>query len=400
MPLIRNLTLPDIALLKRVIVWVLVLFVVVTALLGWKMLQQFEAANTSWENHTQRATAIGDTLYDLQRHIGYGGMIHHFKNMVLRGNEKQYEKSLTPQFQVIDEHLNHLDTLLLEQNDKIAVQHVRVTMLDYAQQFERITLMRQQAMIMGSELDQHVRVDDRQALSALQQLGNRAKVRASEAAQQAKQSYQSATDFFLLASILFFIAIVLSTGVFFWVISNLSTAFTTINQAKLQLETAASTDFLTGLNNRRSFIRLCQPLLAQTKRTPTPLAVAMLDIDHFKNINDQFGHDVGDHVLVQVSQHIKNTLRTTDIIARWGGEEFCIFAYNTPREGAIALFNKLAQSIAAHPIQIDQIEITVTVSIGVTTLINDDLDALIVKADHSLYQAKHNGRNQVVCNNG
>lgn len=396
MPLLRILTLHDIALLKRLAFAVLLALVTMSALLGWKTLQQFETANSSWINYTQRATAIGDTLYGLQRHIGYGGMIHNFKNLVLRGNTNQYEESLLLQFQVIYEHLNLLDMMLFEKKDQIAVNHVRDTVLQYQLQFEKIIKMRQERMIIGDELDRLVRVDDRQALDALQQLGNRAQIRAKEAAKFAQESYASAQRFFFIASGLFLLTVLLSAGTLFWIIANLSTTFTALNHAKNQLEISANTDFLTGLNNRREFIRRVIPLLAQTKRTPTPLAVAMIDIDYFKNINDKFGHDVGDRVLVHVSQHIKSTLRATDIVARWGGEEFCIFAYNAPREEAVALFNKLAQSIAAQPIQIDQVDISITVSIGVTTLVNDDLDALISNADHLLYQAKHNGRNQVV----
>jgi diguanylate cyclase (GGDEF)-like protein len=396
MPLIRNLTLPDIALLKRVAFAVLTVLMIVSTFLGWKTLQEFEAANNRWISHSQRATTIGDTLYSLQRNIGYGGMIHNFKNLVLRGNINQYEESLALQFKVIHEHLDHLEALLFEDKDKMAVQQVRTTMLVYAQQFKKIQAMRQQSIIDGSNRDQTIRVDDRPALDALQQLGNRAQIRAREAEQQAQQRFESALGFFFFAGGLFLFAVALTSGTLFWIIANLSIAFKSLNHTKLQLEASANTDFLTGLNNRREFIRRVLPLLAQTKRTPIPAAIAMLDIDHFKNINDQFGHDIGDRVLVQVSQQIKNTLRSTDIVARWGGEEFCIFTYNTDRDGAIELFNKLIQTIAAQPIHIDQSDITVTVSIGVSTTTTLDLDATISNADHLLYQAKHNGRNQVV----
>lgn len=167
-------------------------------------------------------------------------------------------------------------------------------------------------------------------------------------------------------------------------------------QKMISAEEAATTDFLTGLNNRRQLLRQGVTLLAGSKRNNTPLALAMLDIDFFKRVNDTYGHDAGDLVLKQVGTLLKQRFRASDIVSRYGGEEFCILAPQLDEKQAFELFNSFRAALAANPVDIQGEQLTITVSIGVTTVLDDSIDTMISQADTLLYQAKQNGRNCVV----
>jgi diguanylate cyclase (GGDEF)-like protein len=167
-------------------------------------------------------------------------------------------------------------------------------------------------------------------------------------------------------------------------------------QKMISFEKAAVTDFLTGLNNRRQLLRLGAPLLALANRNNC-LAVAMIDIDFFKRVNDNYGHDAGDIVLKAVGEMMNERFRQMDIIARYGGEEFCILAPSLNISQAFELFDNFRAMVSNTGIKISDTQtIKITLSIGVTTDLCPDLDDMIASADYLLYQAKHNGRNCVL----
>lgn len=167
-------------------------------------------------------------------------------------------------------------------------------------------------------------------------------------------------------------------------------------QKMVSAETVATTDFLTKLNNRRQLLRLSIPLVAGACRTGSSLAVAVLDIDHFKRINDTWGHDAGDEVLTRVGELIHQRFRSSDITARLGGEEFCIVAINVDRDQAVALLDAFRLALAAETFHFGGVAVKITVSIGVTNKVTDSIDTMISAADALLYQAKQGGRDQVV----
>ncbi|MDD5228965.1 MAG: diguanylate cyclase [Methylococcales bacterium] len=167
-------------------------------------------------------------------------------------------------------------------------------------------------------------------------------------------------------------------------------------QKMITFEKAAVTDFLTGLNNRRQLLRLGVPLLALANRNNL-LAVAMIDIDFFKRVNDSHGHDVGDIVLKKVGELMNERFRRMDVVARYGGEEFCILAPSLNIAQAFELFDNFRASVENTEIAISDSEtIKITLSIGVSTDLCPSLDDMISAADYLLYRAKHNGRNCVV----
>ena len=165
-----------------------------------------------------------------------------------------------------------------------------------------------------------------------------------------------------------------------------------------QLERLATTDELTGLSNRRHFLALAEAEWSRFQRYNRPLSLIVFDIDHFKSINDQFGHDVGDRALAHVAKLCMESKRSLDIAARTGGDEFVVLLPETELAQADIVADRLRQEVAEHPLQADGARIPMTVSIGVAgaALSMSGIDALMKLADRSLYQAKADGQNRRV----
>ena len=167
----------------------------------------------------------------------------------------------------------------------------------------------------------------------------------------------------------------------------------TLFDANEQLEKLAKTDSLTQINNRHFIQELAKKLDAETKRHESQYTVLMLDVDHFKQINDCWGHQTGDVVLQKVTRLVSAELRDSDYFGRWGGEEFIIIARNTSLDESVAFARRLCQIIADH--EIDPIGQS-SISIGVTSNNGSAMfDRVVQLADEALYQAKENGRNRV-----
>lgn len=164
-----------------------------------------------------------------------------------------------------------------------------------------------------------------------------------------------------------------------------------------KLETLAFTDPLSGALNRSAFVGLSRTLVEEARRGGQPLAVALMDIDHFKRINDQYGHPAGDGVIRQVAAHIRESTRDGDRLFRWGGEEFLLLLPGVNQEQARALMERLAASVAAQVGDAVVEDLRVTLSIGVTLWHGEDtLETVLERADQAMYQAKDGGRNRVV----
>ncbi|WP_245805529.1 GGDEF domain-containing protein [Desulfovibrio gilichinskyi] len=156
----------------------------------------------------------------------------------------------------------------------------------------------------------------------------------------------------------------------------------------------AVTDELTGLPNRHGFYADIEKIMHLSKRYKRPLSIAIFDLDHFKIVNDTFGHGVGDDVLKEFARLIRSRIRKADLFARIGGEEFVMVMPETSIEAAKLFLNEVREAISANPFAHGE---TVTASIGVTEYSgNEQLDQLLEAADIALYKAKNNGRNQVV----
>ncbi len=163
------------------------------------------------------------------------------------------------------------------------------------------------------------------------------------------------------------------------------------------LQDLATRDFLTGLPNRRHFLEQAERLLPQLHDGHSQVAVAMLDIDHFKRINDNWGHETGDHALRAVATQVSAHARPQDQIARFGGEEFCLLVPGLEPPQLLAYFEQLRQRIEQLDVPIRGEALKMTVSIGVCAAAQEDsLHHLLTEADRNLYLAKAGGRNRVV----
>jgi diguanylate cyclase (GGDEF)-like protein len=165
-----------------------------------------------------------------------------------------------------------------------------------------------------------------------------------------------------------------------------------------KMETMATTDGLTGLTNHRTFQERFAQLLERSARHNHRAAMLLLDIDHFKKVNDTYGHPIGDEVLRQVAQVLAKAVRVIDIPARYGGEEFAIVLESTDLDGALALAERIREDVGRLEVPTDKGVLVVTTSIGVAAFPDDATEqpALIERADMALYHAKQGGRNRVV----
>lgn len=173
--------------------------------------------------------------------------------------------------------------------------------------------------------------------------------------------------------------------------------FSDISQRKemeKKLFDMATKDSLTGLYNRRFQVEAIKEAKEKADRYGIPFSVLMIDVDNFKSINDRLGHEIGDRVLIGVSNLISQSVRSADIPSRWGGEEFLVLLVNTDIEGAVVLAERIREGVTK--LKVDNVP-RITVSIGVAQYIpGESIDNLISRADHGLYDAKRSGKNRVV----
>jgi diguanylate cyclase (GGDEF)-like protein len=162
-----------------------------------------------------------------------------------------------------------------------------------------------------------------------------------------------------------------------------------------ELKKISFKDPLTNLYNRRYLMESLANQIAYFRRTRIPFSVMLIDIDHFKKVNDRLGHQAGDKALLEVAALLKGNSRDSDIVARFGGEEFIVISINTPKEGAFICAERIRSATARH--RFSEIPWAVTLSIGISEArADDDEDSLIERTDKNLYRAKSSGRNRCV----
>jgi len=164
------------------------------------------------------------------------------------------------------------------------------------------------------------------------------------------------------------------------------------------LRRLATRDQLTGLLNRREFDRILAEESERAIRFGRPLALALVDIDHFKKVNDTYGHPAGDEVLREVARRLERQMRSVDRVTRFGGEEFALFAMEMDREMALEAGRRICIEMHREPVRVGKLELTITVSVGVAVLPGDadNGEALVAAADKALYAAKTGGRNRAL----
>lgn len=174
-------------------------------------------------------------------------------------------------------------------------------------------------------------------------------------------------------------------------------------EIRLKLEQLANTDPLTGLHNRRSFLADCEKQLLASSRSGEPFSLILIDLDHFKKINDRHGHSAGDDVLCAVVNKLRNGVRNIDVLGRWGGEEFAALLPGADPKAALIVAQRLRNSVESLRVSSTRGKIIsdptpITISLGVATCLGppDNIADLFLRCDSALYQAKAEGRNRVI----
>jgi diguanylate cyclase (GGDEF)-like protein len=171
-----------------------------------------------------------------------------------------------------------------------------------------------------------------------------------------------------------------------------------LKKTNAKLEKASREDPLTGLLNRRVLLEMATGEWARWLRYGTPFSLMLIDIDNFKSVNDRHGHLIGDRVLVLIANTIARSIRSVDMVGRYGGEEFVVVLPQTHSDGAVAAGHNLIHNIRRAYLRTDDLIIGITVSVGIATVSSDDenLDSLLQRADAALYAAKHQGKDRLV----
>jgi diguanylate cyclase (GGDEF)-like protein len=175
-----------------------------------------------------------------------------------------------------------------------------------------------------------------------------------------------------------------------------STLIIFLGETSAQFKKESITDYLTGLYNRRHLNERLKEIINSSQRNLTPISLIMVDIDHFKVINDNYGHDAGDLILKSISHVLIDSVRASDIAARVGGEEFCLILPNTDIDGAMLLSKRMCKKIEDIETEYKHEKLKVTASFGVSEVdINKSVDEALKNTDIALYESKLNGRNRV-----
>jgi len=182
------------------------------------------------------------------------------------------------------------------------------------------------------------------------------------------------------------------------VVDGLYLDVTSVKVVEEELRRLATTDSLTGISNRRHLMDSSEREFSMARRYATPLSILLMDIDHFKSVNDGYGHDAGDAVLEMFAKKIKSTIRQTDIFGRYGGEEFVVTLPHSTCANAMIIAEKIRKVVETMACGRD--DLSVTVSIGVAEMASNDktLDEVLKRADTAVYEAKNAGRNRVISN--
>jgi len=187
-------------------------------------------------------------------------------------------------------------------------------------------------------------------------------------------------------------------GIIIYDVTDIATNKSELERANTKLQSLSRTDRLTQLYNRGFWEDCLIKEYARHKRTNEPCSLIMFDIDHFKKVNDTYGHQAGDEVIRVTAQAVRDKVRTTDIAGRYGGEEFGIILIDTKRDGALLLAERLRQHIESLLVQHEGMEIRYTISLGIAEIGSQlgDHKQWLEQADQALYRAKESGRNQAI----
>jgi len=202
--------------------------------------------------------------------------------------------------------------------------------------------------------------------------------------------YEDASEI-VLRSLFYVIPLMIIMAFLFY----LGKLYNRTHELSIELKEQATRDYMTGCYNRRYFYETAEPIFFKNKRKNSPLAVVMMDIDNFKKINDTYGHDMGDRAILEIPSVLGRNLRKSDILARFGGEEFCMILEDITLENTQKIFERVRENFEENIIDAHGAKFTYTVSFGIVYGLADSLEEMINLSDQALYDSKNNGRNQI-----
>ena len=354
-------------------------------------------------------------ISEIRAAMGYGGFIHNLKNYVLRGDLDDYEAA-EEDFQRAMISMELYRTIATER-EQHALETVQAVLADYMDKLDLARTMQSNDQP-PEAIDEIVWVDDGPALRALADLEAAWLERSTAGEAKLNQTLVHGRSLirvaWLLIPLFLLIGVILvrlgrrvvnqSTQLIELVgdserrRADLEAEIAERERLELRLRQLATTDPLTGLSNRRHFIDRAEMEVTRARRYGSPLSVVMLDIDHFKRVNDRLGHAAGDEVIRCVAETCSSKLRRDiDVAGRLGGEEFALLLPSTDTSGALVLAERLREAILQIEIEGVVESGGVACSFGVTqwTVDDDAIDATVKRADVALYEAKRNGRNRV-----
>lgn len=403
------------------------------ALRGLKILRAEIAAEYPYHNDQKQKSVLATLI---RTHLGYGGMIHSFKNYVLRNDKKYFDQTLVS-IEKIEKTIaqyNKLNPLL---GELTALEDIRSVLKKYKQNLPVVEDKIKKGQT-PEQIDHFVKINDNHALRGLTALDHDIVLQIEKESGFLSDKLLKITKterLYMIAVITLFIA--LATGLY-WLfteqiinpVQKISAIMSDMAEGKLDVEYAPShdktelgamfkalsvfkenelerrkieeeirhmamTDPLTGLANRNQLEQRYKDMAALAKRDQRILAVLLLDLDKFKPVNDDFGHAAGDAVLKKVSNSLLNEFRETDLVARLGGDEFVVILYGPESIDAVRRSAQRIINILAAPILVDGHSIDIGVSIGIALhlLYTENLDLILQYADNALYKAKEAGRN-------
>jgi diguanylate cyclase (GGDEF)-like protein len=342
----------------------------------------------------------------LSARVSVVSMHRYMKDVVLAEDHESFEQAInkveTEEKQVLL-NLDVIKKLILGSEGESLERKARQTFLAWEPiRAEVIQLVKNGDIKKAAQITQRRGADHEFELA--QQMLNLASYAQGKADGFIQQSFQAKKNFSILTVIAVFSGTIISILIGAFTLKKVLKSHqarinidSDLRKANKRLQELASTDSLTGVLNRRAFMKEAMNKFDLAKRYQRPLSLLMLDVDHFKKVNDTYGHQTGDHVLTQLSAVMKDSLRSTDIISRIGGEEFAIILPETSLEKTIEFTERLLNTIRNTKINVEpDTSFNITVSIGVATVppVSSGLDAVMKKADDALYKAKSEGRDR------
>jgi|GEM_PF-1714529 len=382
--------------------------IIFLAFLGMLLLYMTYGLEREWNQFQQETQQRSQSLSELHRAIGYGGLIHNFKNYVLRGGEAR-KQQLADDFIATKIRLGNYRQIVTSQRSREALQVIASTIDEYQLRFDEISSGHSRALT-AEQIDQLVKVDDGPALQALTELEKDTASFVSNFQQKLDRRFEQIINLMLAGAVI--VPLVLLVAYRY---QGILSRMMRLTREKQQVEQALSVAqqqaanarsasetyrhmayhcSLTEIPNRKMFMERAEAVLIRARAQRTHFAILFVDVDDFKQINDGFGHQVGDEVLIEVAARLQNSVRDGDLVARLGGDEFALLI-NSVSEYEI--YAQLSQRMASALFQpFDQIHPDLDVSCSVGGVLypedGDSIKSLMDKADSTMYQVKRDGK--------